>query len=124
MLAIAAAEIRLLPPNRTAVVNSLLMPLLALPGLGSSAAGRSPVLLGLFVVGAAAVAVFGLRLVRSGLGADPGALPPRLLALGWGTALATAAAGVLAFRDGSPDAVGWSVALPAAADIARRHGWI
>jgi signal transduction histidine kinase len=89
-----------------------LTPLLALLGLGSSTAARTPVLLGLFLLGAAAVTVFGLRLVRAGLGTEPGVLPPRLLALGWGTALATAAAGVLAFRNGNPDAVAWSVALP------------
>jgi two-component system sensor histidine kinase DesK len=39
-------------------------------------------------------------------------LPRRLLALGWGTAFATAAMGVLALRGGSQDAVAWCVTLP------------
>jgi two-component system sensor histidine kinase DesK len=39
-------------------------------------------------------------------------LPRRLLALGWGAALASATVGVLALRGGSQDAVAWSVTSP------------
>jgi two-component system sensor histidine kinase DesK len=91
-----------------------LTPLLATLGLGSTAAGQAPVLLGLVVGGAFAVAVLGVLLVRTGTGADPrGRILPRgLLAVGWGTALVTATAGVLAFRGASGDAVAWSVTWP------------
>jgi two-component system sensor histidine kinase DesK len=58
--------------------------------------------------------VVGALLVRTGMAADPRnrRLPPRLLALGWGTALITATAGVLAFRGGSANAVAWNVTWP------------
>jgi signal transduction histidine kinase len=60
------------------------------------------------------VAVLGVLLVRSGMGGEPRErpLPRRLLAVGWGAALATAAVGVLALRGGSQVAVAWSVTLP------------
>jgi two-component system sensor histidine kinase DesK len=91
-----------------------LTPLLTTLGLGSAATTGSPVLLGFFVLGATAVAVLGVLLVRSGMGADPRArpLPRRLLVLGWGTALVTATTGVGAFLGGSADAVAWSVTVP------------
>src|SRR3954471_8981684 len=91
-----------------------LTPLLAMLGLGSTVAADAPVLLGLVVAGAAAVAVLGVLLVRTGMSADPPGptLPRRLLALSWGTALVTATAGVLAFRGGSADVVAWSVTWP------------
>jgi two-component system sensor histidine kinase DesK len=91
-----------------------LTPPLAMLGLGSTAAADAPVLFGLAAGGAAAVAVLGALLVRTGMGADPRRrrLPPRLLALGWGSALITASAVVVAFRDASPDAVAWNIAWP------------
>jgi two-component system sensor histidine kinase DesK len=91
-----------------------LTPLLAMLGLGSTVAADAPVLLGLVVAGAAAVAVLGVLLVRTGMGTDPPGptLPRRLLALSWGAALVTATAGVLAFRGGSADVVAWSVTWP------------
>src|SRR3954463_9599256 len=63
-----------------------LTPLLAMLGLGSTVAADAPVLLGLVAGGAAAVAVLGVLLVRTGRGADPPGpvLPRRLLALSWG----------------------------------------
>jgi hypothetical protein len=72
------------------------------------------VLLGLYVLGTCAVAVLGVYLVRSAMGGEPRRcpLPPRLLALGWGGALAAATVGVLALRGGSQDAVAWRVTLP------------
>src|SRR3954464_8769714 len=73
-----------------------LTPLLAMLGLGSSAAAQAPVLLGLVGGGAGAVAVRGVLLVRAGTSADPGGRALPLLAVGWGTALVTATAGVLA----------------------------
>src|SRR4051794_9491650 len=90
-----------------------LTPLLAMLGLGSTPA-HEPALLGLVVAGAAAVAVLGVLLVRTGMGTDPPGptLPRRLLALSWGAALVTATAGVLAFRGGSADVVAWSVTWP------------
>ena len=89
-----------------------LTPLLTTIGL-ESAATDSRVLLAAYVLGMCAVAVLGVLLVRSGMEVGPGErrLPRRLLALGWGTALATAAVGVLAVRGGSLDAVAWSVTL-------------
>jgi signal transduction histidine kinase len=56
----------------------------------------------------------GVLVVRSGMGGAPRQrpLPRRLLALGWGAALATATVGVLALRGGSQDAVAWSVTGP------------
>jgi two-component system, NarL family, sensor histidine kinase DesK len=89
-------------------------PLLATLGLGSKATTDSPVLLGLYVLGTFAVAALGVLLVRSGMGGAPGErpLPRRLVALGWGTAVATATVGVLALRGGSQVAVAWSVTLP------------
>ena len=90
-----------------------LSPLLTALGLGS-AATDSPALLGSYVLGTCVVAVLGVLLVRSGMGGEPRErpLPRRLLALGWGTALATAIVGVLALRGGSEVAVAWSVTLP------------
>jgi two-component system sensor histidine kinase DesK len=88
-----------------------LTPLLAMLGLGSSAAAQAPVLLGLVVVGAGAVAVLGVLLVRAGTSADPRGRALPLLAVGWGTALVTATAGVLAVG-ASGDAVAWSVTWP------------
>jgi two-component system sensor histidine kinase DesK len=90
-----------------------LTPLLTMLGVGS-ATTNSPVLLGLYVLGTCGVVVLGVLLVRSGMGSrSPGRpLPRRLLALGWGTALGTAAVGVLALRGVREDAVAWSVALP------------
>jgi two-component system sensor histidine kinase DesK len=89
-----------------------LSPLLIALGLGS-AATDSPALLGSYVLGTCVVAVLGVLLVRSGMGGEPRErpLPRRLLALGWGAALATAAVGVLALRGGSEVAVAWSVTL-------------
>jgi two-component system sensor histidine kinase DesK len=89
-------------------------PLLTMLGLGSKATTGSPVLLGSYVLGTGVVAVLGVLLVRSGMGGEPRErpLPRRLLALGWGMALATATVGVLALRGGSQDAVAWSVTLP------------
>src|SRR4051812_333099 len=91
-----------------------LTPLLAVLGLGSSASTQAPVLLGLVVVGAGAVVVLGVLLVRAGTSADPRGriLPRRLLAVGWGTGLVTATAGVLAVLRASEDAVAWSVTWP------------
>jgi two-component system, NarL family, sensor histidine kinase DesK len=91
-----------------------LAPLLALLGLGSAATTGSLGLLALYGLGTVAVALVGVLLVRSGMAGEPGErrLPGRLLALGWGTALATATVGVLALRGGSQDAVAWSVTLP------------
>jgi hypothetical protein len=84
-----------------------LSPLLTTLGLGSAATTDSPALLGLYALGACGVAVLGALLVRSGMGGEPRErpLPRRLLALGWGTALATAAVGVLALRGASLDVV-------------------
>jgi two-component system sensor histidine kinase DesK len=89
-------------------------PLLTLLGLGSTATTGAPVLLGVHVLGTGVVAVLGVLLVRNGMEGEPRVrpLPRRLLALGWGTALATATVGVLALRGGSQDAVAWSVTLP------------
>jgi two-component system sensor histidine kinase DesK len=89
-------------------------PLVTTLGLGSKATTGSPVLLGLYVLGTCGVAVLGAYLVRSGMGGEPGvrSLPRRLLALGWGAALASAFVGVLAVRGGSQVAVAWSVTLP------------
>lgn len=91
-----------------------LTPLLTALGLGSAAATGAPVLLGLYVLGTCAVAVLGVYLVRSVMeGESPKRpLPPRLLAFGWGGALAAATLGVLALRGGSQDAVAWSVTSP------------
>jgi two-component system sensor histidine kinase DesK len=87
-------------------------PLLAPLGLGSGTG--SPVALALYVAASAAVAATGVLAVRRGMAADTGrVLSGRLVALVFGTALVTAAAGVLAFRDEvDPTAVSWSVALP------------
>jgi two-component system, NarL family, sensor histidine kinase DesK len=92
----------------------VLTPLLTTLGLGSAATTGSPVLLGSYVLGTFVVAVLGVLLVRSGMGGEPPESPPprRLLALGWGAALASALVGVLALRGGSQDAVAWSVTLP------------
>jgi two-component system sensor histidine kinase DesK len=91
-----------------------LSPLLTTLGLGSKATTGSPVLLGSYVLGTCALAVLGVYLVRSAMGGDPRQrpLPRRLLALGWGAALASATVGVLALRGGSQDVVAWSVTLP------------
>jgi two-component system, NarL family, sensor histidine kinase DesK len=91
-----------------------LSPLLTTLGLGSAATTDSPVLLALYGLGTCVVAVLGALLVRRGMGSEPRErlLPRRLLALGWGTALVTAAVGVLALRGGSEDAVAVSVTLP------------
>src|SRR4051794_5740274 len=90
-----------------------LTPLLAMLGLGSTPA-HEPALLGLVVAGAAAVAVLGVLLVRTGMGTDPPGpvLPRGLVALSWGAALITATAGVLAFRGWSAEAVAWNVTWP------------
>jgi two-component system sensor histidine kinase DesK len=58
--------------------------------------------------------VLGVYLVRSAMGGEhrERPLPPRQLALGWGTALASASVGVLALRGGSQDIVAWGVTLP------------
>jgi len=90
-----------------------LSPLLTTLGLGS-AATDSPALFASYGLGTCVVAVLGVLLVRSGMGAEPRErpLPRRLLALGWGTAVATAIVGVLALRGGSEVAVAWSVTLP------------
>ncbi|MCW2695341.1 MAG: integral rane sensor signal transduction histidine kinase [Modestobacter sp.] len=91
-----------------------LTPLLTMLGLGWAATTGSPVLLGSYFLGTVAVAVVGVLLVRSGMGGEPRErpMPGRLLALGWGAALATATVGVLALRGGSQDVVAWSVTLP------------
>jgi two-component system sensor histidine kinase DesK len=90
-----------------------LSPLLTTLGLGSKVTTGSPVLLASYVLGTCAVAALGVYLVRSAIG-EPRErpVPRRLLALGWGTALATATVGVLALRGGSQDIVAWSVTLP------------
>jgi two-component system sensor histidine kinase DesK len=90
-----------------------LTPLLTTLGLGSATTGP-PVLLGSYVLGTWVVAVLGVLLVGRGMGGErrERPLPRRLVALGWGTALATATVGVLALRAGSQDAVAWSVTFP------------
>jgi two-component system sensor histidine kinase DesK len=91
-----------------------LAPLLTTLGLGSAATTGSPVLLGCYVLATYVVAVLGALLVHRGMGGEPRdrPLPRRLVALGWGAALATATVGALALRTGSQDAVAWSVTLP------------